>query len=50
MDIVASFVPDREAAITMEPGVRPFNDPATNAQAAAIGRSPTGQDRDDALV
>ena len=49
MDIVASFVPDREAAIAMEPGVRAFDDPATDAQAAAIRRSPPGQDRDDAL-
>jgi hypothetical protein len=49
MDIVASFVPDREAAIAMEPGVRAFDDPAADAQAAAIRRPPTGQDRDDAL-
>ena len=49
MDIVASFVPDREAAIAMEPGVRAFDDPATDAQAAAIRRSPPGEDRDDAL-
>ena len=40
MDIVASFVPDREAAIAMEPGVRAFDDPATDPQAAAIRRSP----------
>src|ERR1700719_1382305 len=49
MDIVASFVPDREAAIAMEPGVRAFDDPATDAQAATRRRSPPGQDRDDAL-
>jgi hypothetical protein len=49
MDIVASFVPDREATIAMEPRVRAFDDPATDAQAAAIRRSPPGQDRDDAL-
>jgi hypothetical protein len=49
MDIVASFVPDREAAIAMEPGVRAFDDPATNAQSAAVRRSPPGQNRDDAL-
>jgi hypothetical protein len=49
MDIVTSFVPNREAAIAMEPGVRAFDDPATDAQAAAMRRPPTGQDRDDAL-
>jgi hypothetical protein len=49
MDIVAALVPDREAATAMEPGVRTFDDPATDAQAAAIRRSPPGQDRDDAL-
>jgi hypothetical protein len=49
MDIVASFVPDGEAAIAMKPCVRAFDDPATDAQAAAMRRPPTGQDRDDAL-
>ena len=49
MDIVASFVTNREAAIAMEPGVRAFDDPATDAQAAAMQRPPPGQDRDDAL-
>jgi hypothetical protein len=49
MDIVASFVPDGEAAIAMEPRVRTFDDPARDTQAAAMGRPPTGEDRDDAL-
>jgi hypothetical protein len=35
MAIVASFVPDREAA-AMETGVRAFDDPATDAQAATM--------------
>src|SRR5260221_14157847 len=49
MDVVASFVPDGQAPIAMEPGVRAPDDPATDAQAAAMRRPPTGQDRDDAL-
>jgi hypothetical protein len=49
MDIVASFVPDGEAAIAMEPRVRAFDDPARDAQAAAMRRPPTREDRDDAL-
>jgi hypothetical protein len=45
----SSSIANREAAIAMEPGVRAFDDPATDAQAAAIRRPPPGQDRDGAL-
>ena len=49
MDVVATFVTDREAAEAMEPGVRTFDHPAQDAEAAAMRRAPSGQDGDDAL-
>ena len=49
MDVVATFVTDREAAEAMEPGVRTFDHPAQAAEAAAMRRAPSGQDGDDAL-
>ena len=49
MDVVASFVANGETPIAMEPRVRPFDNPATDAQAAAIRRSATSEDRDNAL-
>ena len=49
MDIRASFVADREAAKAMEPGDRPFDDPAHDAEAAAVRGAPARDDGDDPL-
>ena len=49
MDIGATFVADGEAAKAMEPRVRAFDDPAEDAEAAAVRRSAPREDRDDAL-
>ena len=49
MDVVATFVTDREAAKAMEPGVRTFDHPSEDAEAAAMWRAPSRQDGDDAL-
>ena len=49
MDVVATFVTDREAAKAMEPGVCPFDYPPEDAETAAMRRASSRQDGDDAL-
>jgi hypothetical protein len=49
MDIGPSLVTDRQAAIAMEPGEGPFDDPPRGAEPAAVRRSTSREDRDDAL-
>ena len=49
MDVRATFVAHREATKAMQPGVRPFDHPAEDAEAAAVRRAAPREDRDDAL-
>ncbi len=49
MDIGATFVSHDEPAKAMEPGQRALHHPAGHAEAAAMRRTPTGEDRHDAL-
>ena len=48
MDIGAALVPDRQASVPMEPGDRPFNDPATGSEPTAMRRATPGEDGRDA--
>lgn len=49
MDIVEAFVAHGQTAMAMEPRMRAFDNRAIDAQAAAMRRAATGEDRDDAL-
>jgi hypothetical protein len=47
VDVGSPLVAHDEATETMEPGQRAFDDPATDAEAAAVRGATSGQDRDD---
>ena len=48
MDVVTPFIPDPQAAVLVQPGERPLDDPAEDAQPASVWRSPLGKMRVDA--
>ena len=45
MDVSAAFIAHLQATELMEPGERAFDDPAMDAQAAAVGRASCSQER-----
>ncbi len=49
MDVRSTFVAHRKATKAMQPGVRAFDNPAEEAQTAAVRRTASREDRDDAL-
>ena len=48
MDIGTALIADREASITVEPGDRPFDDPAAGTEPTAVRRAPPREDGRDA--
>jgi hypothetical protein len=48
MDAVVAFIANGEATKPVEPGERALDDPAEHAKAAAVGRTATAEDRNNA--